>query len=630
MRKILQALAVLLMLGGAVGAHASGCSSTNNGVSLNVTQTRTSGISPLTVWFDATGSTSTNTLGGVGNMFQDAFYEVNFGDTDISGTTTWQYGANPNGNSKNKATGAVVAHTYVNTTSSDETYTVTEWVNDGTAKTTCQMQVTVYAPTGPHGFSAANTTCVFNSALGSGCPAGAGTLTTSSLATATGSTYWASGKLLLFKCGDTFTGNSASPALTTARMGAYGTCQNQSTGRPQFTGGTILTIHEPSTDVAMSDLDLETTGNTQGTAVQSTNSYQNPTLQLTWYNIKVNGYESSYAVGNCSQCAWTQDYMGSMGASQGFWPNLSGQMCTNASTAWNCGLAGPTSYTNCTVGYGSQYWTVSYLAIMGGFYNGAGAPNNGNGIETVRIPGGNCIFISNTTFENANNIGAVLKWHCGNTQNTQETNIGNPCMYHVAEDNLFTGTSGAQLVEYAPQNGVTDERLQNAVWERNWFQGQKFLVGARNVTVRNNIFDNSGAGGTAAQACRRGVEWNYGNGAPSFSSAPDGNEYYNNTTRGAEGISIASGGACSGPAASNSFAANNFASVSNSGTGNTVSNNSASSPGFVNGSGSFSSPFDYAPTTNYTGATSVPNYMDYCGYAWPSTYRMGAFSSSCQ
>ena len=62
-------------------------------------------------------------------------------------------------------------------------------------------------------------------------------------------------------------------------------------------------------------------------------------------------------------------------------------------------------------------------------------------------------------------IGAVLKLHNCNTKDTAQAWTGVYTELIEISDNLFTGTSGAQLVETAPQNSVTDERLLSTLTE---------------------------------------------------------------------------------------------------------------------------------------------------------------------
>ena len=134
----------------------------------------------------------------------------------------------------------------------------------------------------------------------------------------------------------------------------------------------------------------------------------------------------------------------------------------------------------------------------------------------VRISAGRLGVIENNTIENANNIGAVLKIHNGNTNNSTATWTGVYTELFEISDNWFGGTSGAQYVEVAPQNGGLDERLRNFVIERNLFSGttgaqggRQLMASAVNETVRDNVFYMPGNGtkhlcdpGCAARATR--------------------------------------------------------------------------------------------------------------------------------
>ena len=137
-----------------------------------------SGISPLLVFFDATGTTDSAITGNT-TAFQDVTYTWNFGDTGASGTDTWTYGSNTGHNSRNSATGGVAAHLYV-TTGVDTAYVATVTAHSGSNTASCQLGVTAYDPAGSNGFAGTKTTCVSASgtpAPGSGgCPAGAAVL----------------------------------------------------------------------------------------------------------------------------------------------------------------------------------------------------------------------------------------------------------------------------------------------------------------------------------------------------------------------------------------------------------------------------------------------------------------------
>src|SRR6185369_1898815 len=71
--------------------------------------------------------------------------------------------------------------------------------------------------------------------------------------------------------------------------------------------------------------------------------------------------------------------------------------------------------------------------------------------------------------------------------------------YVVVSDNKFIGNAAdSWTVFYGPQAAANDERVTDVITERNWFlsgSGTQRLaeLQAQNQTIRNNIFDTSGA-----------------------------------------------------------------------------------------------------------------------------------------
>ncbi len=261
------------------------CPVTSGPLTLKVSTVRTSGISPFLVFFDATGTTDTSLTGNT-TAFQDVTYTWNFGDTGASGSGTWAYGANAGHNSKNTATGGIAAHLYV-TSGTDTPYTATVTATDGTNTASCQVPVTAYDPAGANGFAGTKTTCVSASGTpvpGSGdCPAGAAVLSTSSFNTALGSAHFGSGKRVLFKCGDTFTGDNATLSGTTWSVGAYGGCEGTQTSRPilrdSSTNGELM-VALTAGDGRIADIDFEGNG-TGASAVNTPAGNSQITYQIT-------------------------------------------------------------------------------------------------------------------------------------------------------------------------------------------------------------------------------------------------------------------------------------------------------------------------------------------------------------
>jgi hypothetical protein len=572
------------------------CSATSGSLSLMASAVRGAGISPFLVFFDATGTTDSSITGNT-TAFQDVSYSWNFGDTGASGTDTWAYGSNAGRNSRNSAIGGVAAHLYV-TAGVNTAYLATVTARSGSNTASCRLGVTAYDPVGTHGFPGAKTTCASSSgtpvAGSGGCPAGAAVVRTSSAGSVVNSAL--NGQQILFKCGDTFS-SGATFGGTTFSIGAYGGCQGTTTNRPIMSGANGFTVSTgPVVDGRVADLDFE--GNGSGYALATTNG--NPNGPVTLYNLLSHHNAKSFYWAQGTQWGLVDSVVTGMGS---------------IGTFVNYAQNNPPN-------------NINYHALLGNSFNGQGAPTGSNGIEVVRVSACRMCVIANNTFQNANNVGAVLKVHNGNTWMTQPTWTGQYTELVEISDNLFTGTSGAQLVETSPQNGVTDERLRNIVVERNVFAattggGRQILVSAVNETVRDNAFYGQIAHPTwGIQVAQRGIE-----------PVPQGVELYNNTCYG--------GGTCAGfsgqnftAAGNNSYAKNNLfyrpgggATVSNAGAGNSVSNNSVSGsddPGFSNGSGTFRMISDFKPTAHYSGGTNVPVWHDALGTPLSSSWDLGA------
>jgi hypothetical protein len=604
-------------------ASQSSAACTDGTLTLKAAAVRSSGISPLMVFFDATGTIDTS-LSGSTTAFQDVYYTWNFGDSGASGTRSWTYGSNRGRNSRNNATGPVAAHLYV-TSGSDTVYTVTVAAHNGMNTASCRLAVSVQDPSGAKGFAGTKTTCVSSSgkpAPGvSGCPIGARALNTSSFNTALNPPYLTSDRRVLFRCGDTFTGDSATLSGTKWSVGAYGGCDDTQTNRPilkdSSTAGQLM-IALTAGDGRIADLDFEGNG-TAMYAITTPGSITRIPYQITLYNLYSNGNDSSYSWSQGSQWAIVDSVMTGMRTSIGTFINFN----ENNPTTWG----------------GNAYNNLDYQAVLGSSFNGAGGTNNGTGQETVRISACRLCVIENNTIANANHIGAPLKLHNGNTNNSLVAWSGVYTEFLEISDNWFGGTSGAQIVENAPQNAGDDERLRNIVLERNLFSastgaegGRQLLVSAVNETIRNNVFYMPGTSKRYAfygvQVAQRGVE-----------PAPSGIEVYNNTCYAPDAVvnqaCVGFDGLGMQAPPTNSFARNNLfyipvnghSTVVNKGTGNIVTNNTTephSNPGFTNGSGNFSVISDFKPTTNYSRGASVPSWIDALGVPWSSSWDLGA------
>ncbi len=502
---------------------------------------------------------------------------------------------------------------------------------DGTNTTSCQLGVTAYDPAGTHGFPGAKTTCVSASGTpvpGSGdCPVGAAVLSTSSFNTALGSAHFGSGKRVLFKCGDTFSGDNATLSGTTWSVGAYGGCEGTQTGRPIFndTGSHYQLVVSPNAgDGRIADVNLEGNGTAAGAVSMPAGTTQEIPYQVTLWNLQSSGNDAGYY--------WAQ------GAQWGLIGSTQLNSRGNIAVFVNSNENNPTQWKG-------AYPNLDYQAAIGNFVNGVGAAGgSGAGVEAFRVSACRLCVFENNTIENANDVGGVFKMHNGNTNNSVATWSGIYTELIEISDNLFTGNSGAILSDIAPQNGGLDERLRNFVIERNLYSasttawgGDLLLVSGANMTLRDNVFYMPGPSSIiypalGAQVARRGS----GN-----LLTVQYNEVYNNTCYAPNSqpsqacIGFDTVGSKSDPSI-NSVARNNLfyvpsratgPTVDNTGSGNTVSNNTVTvtnNPGFTNGSGDFSLITDFKPTANYSGGTSVPVWYDALGVLWSLTWDLGA------
>lgn len=595
---------------------------------LHASVVRPTGISPLLTFFDAT---ATRDIATANSVTQDVVFTWHFGDQGRSGTGSWKYGSNPRGNSKDVGTGIVAAHLYV-TAGTDTTYTATVVATDGPHTASCRLGVNVSDPSGAKGFPGKSTTCVAASttpvAGAAGCPAKARVLQTADIETALRAGY-GNGKRLLFKCGDTFTGNTTSDNLTAVKwsIGAYGGCENTETNRPIFKNsgaGFVFQFGVANGDGRLSDFDCEGNFSEAGACIWANTI--GVMYQDTIYNAYSNGEARSYNWAQCSQCGVVQVVQNGMGPGRnqiGSYFNFSG-------------FAGYPYH-------GNAFNDINYQAVIGSHFDG-GLRYQRTNSETVRLSACSYCYLANNDFLNAGPSFGVLKFNAGNP--SPATWVGQYSQYDEISDNLFGGTSGAGCAGVGPQNQTSDERLRYIVVERNVFypggsatnsycghNGAQFIIAAQYTTARDNAFSLPVDGAWAILVEQTGIE-----------PPPTNVEIYNNSVQAIiansadlAGILLSSqmpnGSHGANPSAS--YVQNNLCYFpgqripceSALGSGNTVSNNTSSvthNPSFTNGSGSFKAMSDWKPTANYSGGTRVPVLYDALGTPWPPTWDLGA------
>ena len=355
--RMLLACFLLLVSGIAQAITVNGaCPVTAGTLTLTVTQPRASCISPCLVFFDATTTTDSATLGGANNTFQDVSYTWNFGDTLASGTSTWLYGSRPGVNSRNVATGAIAAHLYIST-SRDTKYTATVTATDGTNTAICGIGVTAFNASGSNGFPTTATTCVSASgtpvAGSGGCPAGAAVLNTAAVGTAISGSL--SGKRVLFKCGDTFTGDNVTLSGTTWSVGAYGGCESTKTNRPIYNDTSTnyhFLVSPTAVDGRVADMDFQSSSVTATGGVGQNGGLSNTPQQITLFNLNSTGTKNAYWWSQGTQYALIDSVALASSSSIVIFINYNENNCTNGNITFNCG--GTPIFNN-----------VQYQAMMG-------------------------------------------------------------------------------------------------------------------------------------------------------------------------------------------------------------------------------------------------------------------------
>lgn len=465
---------------------------------LSLVPARTSGVAPLSVFFDASATTDSAVTA---RPFNDIEYTWSFGDP-ASGT--WANGAQPGVSSKNSATGPVAAHVF----ETPGSYTVSLTVFDGTNSATTNTTITVTDPNTV--FSGTNTICVSSSGVpvanSGGCPLGAAVFQQASFSTAV-NTYAATGKRLLFKRGDSFTA-SASGVVDNDGPGTIGAYGTGAVPLVTSTGATPLVLSSCGNAPTIKDwrvMDLEFNGSL-GAAITGIDA-GNTMSQVTIARVNVHGFTDGINF----------NY---------FVPPFCG-----SSTNWDQITIYDSNVHDIYNGGMGSFISAQRFAFLGNFYDNAATTGGQHVIRLACIQKG---VFSNSTLGRSGSGQHVVKLH---GPMWGEVTLCSPSGNSYAEkinisDNKFINSAGNPwTVSIEPQNEFRDERLRNVIVERNWFysgsssQQVALLISAVDSTVRNNIADMTGAvSHEFLRVFQRGVE-----------PAPTNIRVYNNTIYSASG-----------------------------------------------------------------------------------------------
>jgi len=433
---------------------------------------RMSGVAPLYVFFDASGTTAQATT----RPFHELEYRWDFGDTASGSWTSTP--AMPN-LSRNQATGPVAAHVF----ESPGAYTVSLTVLDGTGAATQSVQISV---SDPDTVFAANTLCVGNSlpVAGSGsCPAGAAVLQSGDFDAAINNNI-ASRKRILFRRGDAFTSDASANILLTGPglIGAFGsgaapvvniTANNNAF---QLSSGSTPTIK----DWRIMDLEINGNSGSATSGFWAEGGIDQVTL------LRMNIHHMHYGV------LMSPDRLDYYGSAHRLWD----QWAVVDSTVSNA-IGGGGGYV--------LYFSGQHCAVMGNVLRDSSLAEH-----VLRTP-----YIFQGVFSHNDMSKPAASKHVVKMQAASWFTAA-PTAYTeqvVFSDNKFTsGNGGSWTVTLGPMDAQSDEKVKNVIVERNWFapdpgQDVALHVWAQDVTVRNNFFNFTGAVGQNGIAVeQRGIE----------------------------------------------------------------------------------------------------------------------------
>ncbi|MBI5658008.1 MAG: right-handed parallel beta-helix repeat-containing protein [Nitrosomonadales bacterium] len=445
-------------------------------------------------------------------------YRWDFGDplgSPVSGTA-WNTGSNPGASSRNSATGPVAAHVYER----PGTYTVTLDVTDGanTVTNSC-IRITVQDP--DLLFSGANTICVAATQPPpggwDGCPAGAMQVVQPDFASAVGNRvnpaagHAKTGKRVLFRRGDTFTASTTAAIIRNGPgiVGAFGTnAQIAADVKPKVqmtANGNILNLSSATTagisDWRVMDLELDgmsypTSPKTETRGIAASGGINQVTLLRALIRNTTTGIAFSPAGLDFLNNYTNPDYHGHV-----MWD----QIAVADSSILNTVTAKPPG----GVGFGMSARRASVLGSIVDDTTLAGT--------SFRVFYMNKGVISHNRFSKQHPNKAVIKLHGPSWCHATSPSSGT-CNYRTASPTAdVAGADGGYsqqivlsdnkiesgqpwAVTLTPQNIYEDERVRDVVFERNWVAGNNSIaavgvvVNARDITVRNNIFTNTGSG----------------------------------------------------------------------------------------------------------------------------------------
>ena len=454
---------------------------------LSVSASRATGVAPLYVFFDATGTVSTTTT----RPFHDIEYRWNFGETSGPGIGTWNQGSRPGVSSRNAAIGPVAGHVF----ETPGTYTVT--VADAANIASYQCQITVQDPKVV--FAGANTTCFSTSGTFTDCPAGANRVTTSNFAdVANAATPENTVRRLLMRRSETWnigaTAVFASPG--SGLVGAFGSGAAPvivpTAGFPTASSFIALSSYKTPTMKDWRFMDLKLDNSARPTSQFRGFDARGGIDQLTLLRITTNYLNSAVEFSDD-----LLDYL-----------NTSTYAPNRGHHVWDQLAIVDLKFMNLqptpdgAIAPLGVYTAGERLFFSGNFIDNSGQAT-GQISHNARFTYLGKAAIGNNTLQNPGKTEHCIKLHSkrwGDTgaAGTQGIGAGYTRWVHIA-DNEFVGSYGAWPIAVgAPSSDNIEYRGKDIILERNWQVAGPGTQSFQNlwwpdITSRNNIFDLSAA-----------------------------------------------------------------------------------------------------------------------------------------
>lgn len=416
-------------------------------ISLSLVALRTSGVAPLGVMFDASGTTSTATS----DPFKEILYYFDFGDA----ATAWTYGTKQC--TKKNFFGPIAGHIF------DASSTVTLYGYDGTNYASTTQAISVTSESAAYPTTA--TVCVSTSGNFAGAPVGAATFTDTRAFDVIVGARGGPGIRLLFCGGEVWTSNDAHITFSGSAwtIGSYGT--GKASIRNVNTSSTdIIAIDSTANDGRIMDLDLDGRSFNQpgNCAIGGTGGKRITILRCDAHHIN-RGFAPTMGTGSGEWCIHENTYInGVANNSIAFYSPAAASAITNIYNYFSC--------------QGNSFDCRSDAVTA----------------ETVRLPFMRLSVLANNYLTGVSGSGNdTIKLH--NLSNSGPTWGGNYTELNVLCDNWLLGSddSGSQLTA-GPQNVVANEKLRNIIIDGNYFQGTAttqipIIIEGQDFRVSNNI-----------------------------------------------------------------------------------------------------------------------------------------------